>query len=206
MLIVVWLTSTALATGMAFVAVSLVLAGVSGQRAEQLRFGATAIYEPAAMSAPIGSTTTIVGKRPARSSTTLRNGAHAATTDPPVGATGSGPAAPTPSPPVDGGVGSAAATPEPSPTAPRAQAQQAPPATTAAPRAGSTTFSTAGGVVTVSCTGTSARLVSASPASGYTMDVHESGPESVAVSFESGDHDSEISARCVDGRPQLEHD
>ncbi len=40
MLIVVWLTSTALATGMAFVAVSLVLAGVSGQRAEQLRFGA----------------------------------------------------------------------------------------------------------------------------------------------------------------------
>lgn len=199
MLIVVWLTSTALATGLAFVAVSLVLAGVSGQRAEQLRFGDTAIYEPAVVSAPAGSPTTSVAARP---STTIRDGAHDAPVDPSKGATGPGPAAPTTGPPV----GDGAAPLSPTPPPPQEQAQQAPPATAAAPRSGATTFSTAGGVVTVSCTGTSARLVSSSPASGYKMDVSESGPESVAVSFESGDQDSEVVARCVDGRPQLEHD
>jgi len=57
-LVAVWVAGTALATSLAFVAVSLVLAGVSGQSAEQLRFGNTVILQPASLQRPASPTTT----------------------------------------------------------------------------------------------------------------------------------------------------
>jgi cytoskeletal protein RodZ len=62
------------------------------------------------------------------------------------------------------------------------------------------TFAVAGGVVTVSCTGGSISLLSATPQAGYSVEVKNGGPEEVEVKFRS-DEDSELRARCVGGQP-----
>ncbi len=209
MLLAVWFVGTGLATGLAFVAVSLVLAGVSEQGAEQLRLVGTSIYEPAVLSArPPGTKRAHRAGAPAPTSTPGDAGSGDAAGSTDVNpAPGSDPAAPTTTPAAaaenpSSGDGGATQVPQPQ----DAQAPLRRPSSTTTPPTQSTTatFSAAGGVVTVSCTGTSARLVSASPTGGYKMDVSEAGPEKVAVSFESGDRESEIAARCVSGRPRLE--
>ena len=69
----------------------------------------------------------------------------------------------------------------------------------------STTYSTAGGTVTASCTGSTIRLVSASPSSGFTMQV-STGPEQVQVKFRSATQEFEVQLGCVGGRPQPRDD
>ena len=204
MLFAVWFVGTALATGFAFAAVSLVLAGVSEQGAEQLRLGSTSIYESAVLPASNPSTSTV-----------RRTGVGAPTNAPagPGQTAGSVSGRPVPgagsaTPPA----ASATTVVNPSSAVDGALPHEGPssfgstPSTTASTRSPAATFSATGGVVTVSCSGSSAQLVSASPTAGYRMDVAESGPEKVAVSFESSDRDVEIKVHCVNGRPLLEQD
>ncbi len=61
----------------------------------------------------------------------------------------------------------------------------------------------AGGTVTVSCTGTLARLVGATPTGGYGTEVEDSGPDRVRVDFESEESRTRIEASCVDGSPSF---
>ncbi len=63
------------------------------------------------------------------------------------------------------------------------------------------TFSSLGGVVTASCTGTTAALVSASPQPGYRVEVDDNGPARVRVRFESGARTSDVRVTCPAGQP-----
>lgn len=69
--------------------------------------------------------------------------------------------------------------------------------TTAASR--SAVIESTGGVVTVSCSGSTITLVSSSPRNGYSQEVDHSGPDQVAVKFRSSEHESEIQAVCRNG-------
>jgi hypothetical protein len=69
------------------------------------------------------------------------------------------------------------------------------------PAATTRSFSKTGGVVTMSCDGHVATLVSATPAPGYTVRVSNSGPEEIEVAFTSGSQDSEFHGQCVNGQP-----
>jgi hypothetical protein len=217
MLVAVWVAGTALATSLAFVAVSLVLAGVSGQSAEQLRFGNTVILQPASLQRPGSPTTTPRRRRPATTTTTPRVSGSPSNTDGPASAgppstdtaAGAPPASVEPggaSSPSGGesasggtgtggggsdGSGESGGGPGPSPTT-------VPSSSTPV----STTYSTAGGTVTASCTGSTIRLVSASPSSGFTMQVSDAGPEQVQVKFRSATQEFEVQLGCVGGRPQ----
>jgi len=62
-------------------------------------------------------------------------------------------------------------------------------------------FSNEGGVVTLSCTGDTISLLSATPRQGYTVVVGNSGPSQVEVTFKSSSHDAEIHGQCVGGKP-----
>jgi hypothetical protein len=67
-----------------------------------------------------------------------------------------------------------------------------------------------GGTVQVSCTGTAASLVYAQPDDGFTVEVHERGPDRVEVRFEGrddeSDNESRVRAACVAGVPAFEVD
>jgi hypothetical protein len=65
-------------------------------------------------------------------------------------------------------------------------------------------FNSAGGVVTMSCRGAVASLVSATPNQGYTVTASNSGPNEIEVKFASSSHDSEFHGRCVDGQPSAD--
>src|SRR6516165_10007182 len=85
-LVAVWLAGTVLATSLAFGAVSLVLAGVSGDRAEHLRFGNTVILQPASIERPAAPTTTTPGRGGRPSTTTgVAAGRSPSAGDPSVG-------------------------------------------------------------------------------------------------------------------------
>jgi septal ring-binding cell division protein DamX len=216
-LVAVWVAGTALATSLAFGAVSLVLAGVSDQSAEQLRFGNTVILQPASLQRP-GSPTTTSRRRRAATTTTAPKVPGSPTsiggpapTGPPSTDTAAG-APPVSAEPGGGGIpsggesgsgsggsggggtdgsGESGGGHGPSPaTLPSSSAPV------------STTYSTAGGTVTASCTGSTIRLVSASPSSGFTMQVSDSGPGQVQVKFGSADQEFEVQLECVGGRPQ----
>lgn len=75
-----------------------------------------------------------------------------------------------------------------------------PPATTNG-TATTSSFNTSGGVVTMSCNGSSASLVSATPQQGYTTHVDNPGPEEIEVSFTSPSRDATFHGRCVGGTP-----
>ncbi|HWC12407.1 MAG TPA: hypothetical protein VG455_14450, partial [Acidimicrobiales bacterium] len=77
------------------------------------------------------------------------------------------------------------------------------PPTTQAPARPTATFSTAGGVVTVGCTGPFnffAELVSARPSNGYAVRVVSTGPYYVEVHFVRPGRDEPLWAFCV-GQP-----
>jgi hypothetical protein len=60
--------------------------------------------------------------------------------------------------------------------------------------------------VTVSCTGASARLVSASPADGWRVEVGSRGPGEVEVELkQSGEEGAEthVKSRCSGGEPRF---
>lgn len=69
------------------------------------------------------------------------------------------------------------------------------------PSATTRSFSTTGGVVTMSCDGPTATLVSATPAQDYKVVVSNAGPELIEVAFTSPSHDSEFHGQCVNGQP-----
>ena len=63
------------------------------------------------------------------------------------------------------------------------------------------TFFTIGGTVTVACLGSTISLVSASPAQGYALAVHNAGPNAVDVAFDGQTQSSFVHAFCLNGRP-----
>lgn len=76
-----------------------------------------------------------------------------------------------------------------------------PPTTTTVASPATATFSTAGGVVRVACTGTIfINLVSAIPANGFAANVYAAGPANVDVHFVGGGQDLSVKAVCF-GQP-----
>ena len=68
------------------------------------------------------------------------------------------------------------------------------------------TWTGTAGTVTVQCTGSAIALQAATPASGYSAEVDESGPEHVEVELESDDSEATVEAACVNGQPHFEAD
>jgi hypothetical protein len=85
----------------------------------------------------------------------------------------------------------------PTPTARRAIRSPA----TAAPRAVTSTWQVAGGQVSARCRGQAIALLYATPTDGWNMEIEEDGPGRVEVHYESRTAESELTARCVGGRP-----
>jgi eukaryotic-like serine/threonine-protein kinase len=78
------------------------------------------------------------------------------------------------------------------------------PGATAAPNPGRQTVNTAGGSTVVDCTGTTARLLTWTPAVGYETQAVQPGPgPSVLVRFRSGNTMISIQAKCVNGVPDI---
>ena len=86
------------------------------------------------------------------------------------------------------------------PPAPTTTTTTTPPTTTTQPpTTGIRSFDLVGGSVTVEVGGNTVRLAGASPKSGFSMDVENSGPEKVEVDFKSEHHESHFSARFENG-------
>ena len=85
----------------------------------------------------------------------------------------------------------------PTPTATRSPR---PPAT-AEPRAITSTWQVAGGQVSARCRGQVIALLYATPTDGWNMEIEQDGPVRVEVHYESRTAESELTARCVGGRP-----
>ena len=62
-------------------------------------------------------------------------------------------------------------------------------------------FGSPGGTVTVRCTGDSVALVAATPQSGYTTFLEETGPDEIDVSFASSSHEYDMQVQCQGGIP-----
>jgi hypothetical protein len=96
---------------------------------------------------------------------------------------------------------------DPTSEPPPATGSTAPPAATTAVRR---SWQGLGGTVTVTCRGAAVSLDSAQPDSGFTIEVHERGPERVEVRFEGrGEEDdskSRVRATCRAGVPVFEVD
>lgn len=228
-LVAVWTAGTVVATAFAYVAVHLVLAGVSGHGAERLRYGrVVAISRSAGLIPPATAQRHRLGSSApttARSSRTTRTTTPSATPSgepggaSPGGGTEDHTVTPTTSRPA-GGSGETSGDPGGSHSGPGPSSGggdggggsgggsgSGDHTTTTIPSAPTTaTFAGSGGTATVSCSGSTIRLVSASPAYGYTMQVEESGPEKVSVTFRSRTDDTSVEASCVGGRPQLSGD
>jgi hypothetical protein len=108
------------------------------------------------------------------------------------------PATPAPPPATDDGTGTTTppadtgAGPAPAPAAP------APAAATDVAR----TWDVPGGQVAAVCTGATIRLLYATPAPGWSVEVDGVGPERVEVELSADGERSRLRARCVDGVPQ----
>ena len=63
-----------------------------------------------------------------------------------------------------------------------------------------------GGTVTVRFTATTVELVVATPASGYTVEVDDAGPDRVRVSFDGGEQETRIEARPGEDAPTVAED
>ncbi|HEX3620780.1 MAG TPA: hypothetical protein VHT97_00535 [Acidimicrobiales bacterium] len=177
-----WVGVTAAATGTVWAATSLVAADVTDRPAPVVaqRDVVNALGPPAAPPESVTTTTTRVG-----GPTTTAGGSArpAPSTSVPVA-----PAQPvvtttTPAPPVTT-----------STTRPAASA------TTVAPALPTGTYSTAGGVVRVSCNGLLISLVSAIPTNGFATNVVAAGPGNVDVHFVRPGQDLSVKAVCF-GQP-----
>ena len=67
-------------------------------------------------------------------------------------------------------------------------------------------YDLAGGVVTVRYRNGTARVVTATPNSGFDVDVNDGGPEKVDVRFRSDAHESRLVTRWRNGSPDPERD
>lgn len=94
--------------------------------------------------------------------------------------------------------------------APRASepaAEAADPARTGAPDPARTeTFDLAGGTVAVGYRREQARLLRATPRTGFVVEINDPGPGKVDVRFRSDDHDSRLVVEYADGAPQVRRD
>lgn len=93
-----------------------------------------------------------------------------------------------------------------SPSASPTVSTSPPPASAPARR----TWQGLGGTVSVTCRGNAVSLHSAQPDPGFTIEIHDRGPERVEVRFEGRDEESEsesqVRARCAGGVPVFEVD
>jgi hypothetical protein len=89
-----------------------------------------------------------------------------------------------------------------SPPTTKAPSHPTGPTTTVAPPVGTATYSTAGGIVAVACTGfNSIRLVAALPNDGFQAVVVLPGPLAVQVNFVAPGRNISVSATCFFGQP-----
>ncbi len=90
---------------------------------------------------------------------------------------------------------------------PRPSTSERPGKSSSPPSASRTrTVSVSGGRVAVSCSGSRISLLYASPDQGWQVEVGDAGPEKVEVHFHQragGDRETEVSARCAGGSPQV---
>lgn len=177
-----WLGVTAAATAMVWTATSIVAADVTDRPAPVVAHRDVVNELATAPTAPTATTTTT---SPSTRPSTVPAAARATTSVPstvrPATTTTTTPTTPT-----------SVAT---SPTT-------RPPPSTTTPLSGPSTasYSTAGGVVGVSCSGLIITLVSAIPANGYAADVVARGPANVEVHFVGSGKDLSVKAVCF-GQP-----
>lgn len=183
-----WLATTAAATALVWAATSVVVADVTDRPAAVLPHREVVIAlqtgSPAADTAPavtVAPTPTTTVPRPApdqdRPAQPLIPDSGPTSVPPPT----------VPPPP-----------PTPPPTNP-------PPVNPAAPAQPSpnpvATYSTAGGTVTVACSGYFIRLISATPTDGYAVDVLDRGPATVDVHFTGRGQEIQVRVVCLGGGP-----
>lgn len=105
----------------------------------------------------------------------------------------------------DDRLGSTPTSSKPAEAEPKDQTSEAPsttaPASTTLPSSPSSTKAakTVGGTVKVQCINSSVSLVSAVPASGFSVEIGNRGPLQVEVQFFSSSHQSQVSATCRGG-------
>jgi len=139
--------------------------------------------------------------------------AAATTTAGPVTLPAPSDASPTPTDDEDDATPGPTSSPTPRPTSQGpAPAQTRPPTRPAGPAAVRATFSTRGGTVTVSCTGSAISLVSATPQDGYRLN-RDDEEGMLDISFTSGyaegeqdDESVELHLGCQDGAPVSRHE
>ena len=187
----IWLATTVGATALVWTATSVVAGDVTDRPAPVL--AQREVVQALQVDPPGDRTTTTVTTPRTPTSTVARS---AAPTPPLVG--------PVQPPAPEAG----AALPPPPPatsttTASLPTANPTTPPTTARPVDPTATFSTAGGVVTSSCTGYFIRLVAATPTDGYAAEVLDRGPATVDVHFVGPAETEEIRVRlvCLGGGP-----
>ncbi len=84
---------------------------------------------------------------------------------------------------------------------PRRRARNPRRRSTPAPKRISKSWQLTGGSVGVSCKGPDIYLDFATPRDGWEMEIEESGPDTVSVSFHRDDHESRFSGHCENGSP-----
>jgi hypothetical protein len=184
-----WLAVTATATAVVWAATSIVAADVTDRPAPVVAHS-DVVNELAAGGAP----------PPGASTTTTSKPADAPTVPVPSrGSTGSGAAVPATSPPST--APAPASVPTTPPTTVRTSPVAGPTTSTTTPASPeSATYSTAGGVVGVSCNGFLITLLYAIPNNGFAAQVLAHGPANVDVRFVGAGQSLSVQAVCF-GRP-----
>lgn len=187
-----WLATTAAATALVWAATSVVAADVTDRPAAvlphrevviALQTGSPAVDTAPAVTAPPSPTTTA----PAPARTAAQNQPQQPQNQ------ASGPTT-VPSSTVPAPV----AVPTPPPTNPPSAD---PPAAAQPSRDSTGTYATAGGTVTVACSGYLIRLIAATPSDGYAVDVLDRGPATVDVHFTGRGEEIRVRAVCFGGAP-----
>jgi hypothetical protein len=185
----IWLALTVTATLIVWAAVSVVAADVTDRPAPVIAHHDVVVALQRPTTTSVTTSTTAPRVTPSSASPPIANGP--ATTAAPR----SGPPttkAPTVVPPI-----TVAA-----PPTTKAPAHPTGPTTTVAPPVGTATYSTAGGIVAVACTGFNAiRLVAALPNDGFQAIVVLPGPLAVQVNFVAAGRNISVSATCFFGQP-----
>ncbi len=70
----------------------------------------------------------------------------------------------------------------------------------------SKTFAVQGGTIAAACSGSAVSLKSAQPQNGWQVEVHDRGPQSLEITFRSGEKETEARIRCSGGVPVLSTD
>ena len=187
-----WLGVTAAATGMVWTATSIVAADVTDRPPPVVaqRDVVTALTPAAAAPQPTTTTTAAAhGPASTRPASGAASGAPGTTVPVSAGPSGQG-QQPAPTTPT---------TPPPTTVAPMPTTRPTTP-TTVPPGQATGTYSTAGGVVRVACSGLLISLVSAIPTNGFATNIVAAGPANVDVHFVGRGQDLSVKAVCF-GQP-----